>query len=631
MSVELKYKTADEREQEEAAAKIQAIKRGQADRAKAELMKQLAASPVWAAVKADDVAKLSAALAESSDGVGLADPELGTPLAYAIAEAKFESAKVLITYDAALGMPAKELAVWQQIQKDMLPIPEGEEGEEKDVQSEEYQAELAASLLADMDAAEAGYLIKRIVKIGLYEGGRVAVAEPDMAFDTMVGDKSGYGVMLSATGDVYAGMYGAGGLREGVGALRTKEGTVYAGQWAGGKRHGPGSMTYKDGGKYMGAWAYGKRHGKGDFSYANGDSYSGLWHAGNKHGEGKYTATSAGSVYLGTWKHGALMASKVEFTTADKAAFYGTFEQKTGRPTGPGAFAYGNGVSLSGSYLAPPIDEEAGEDPPVVLPSVWTGDACGALAPTSDATFRAELMKVPPTYNVVISGAPASGKGTQCEKLVAKYGLVHLSTGDILRAAAEDPENEVGQIAKEKMEAGELVPDELITQLLVQKLDTDEVRDKGFLLDGYPRTQVQAGEMEKYFILPNKVIIIDVPEEVLVDRVTGRRLDPETGTIYHMVTKPPYKLDEEGNTVDEVITDEEGNSTPTGKKAMDEEVLARLTQRDDDTEEALKVRLATFAENKAAISAAFASIALTVDGNRDPDEVFADIDAFISK
>jgi len=226
---------------------------------------------------------------------------------------------------------------------------------------------------------------------------------------------------------------------------------------------------------------------------------------------------------------------------------------------------------------------------------------------------------------VVIAGPPAAGKGTQCEKIAAKYGLIHVSTGDMLRKAAEDPDNEDGQLAKEKMEAGELVPDELITRLLVARLDSEEVRDKGWLLDGYPRTEIQAREMEKYFLLPSKVILLDVPEEVLVERVTGRRLDPETGTIYHMQTKLPYKLDEEGNPMEEV--DEEGNKT--GKYVIDEDVMNRLEQRADDTEEALKTRLVTFAANRDAVASTFASIATTVDGNRDPEVVWGEIDAFL--
>ena len=103
--------------------------------------------------------------------------------------------------------------------------------------------------------------------------------------------------------------------------------------------------------------------------------------------------------------------------------------------------------------------------------------------------------------------------------------------------------------------------------------------------------------------------------------------DPETGIIYHVETKPPYKLDEEGNKIEE--KDEEGS--PTGKFVMDEEIMARLEQRADDTEEALTKRLDGFAKNREAVASCFKSIAMEVDGNRAMHAIFADIEAFLDK
>ena len=143
--------------------------------------------------------------------------------------------------------------------------------------------------------------------------------------------------------------------------------------------------------------------------------------------------------------------------------------------------------------------------------------------------------------------------------------------------------------------------------------------------------------MEKFFLIPNKCILLDVPDEVLVERVTGRRADPETGIIYHMKFKPPYKLDEEGNKVIGDKVDEEGNpvldeeGNPVQEELLDQDIVGRLTQRDDDTEEALKTRLVNFAANRDAVAEAFSRISLVVDGNRSPDEVWADIDAFLEK
>jgi len=185
---------------------------------------------------------------------------------------------------------------------------------------------------------------------------------------------------------------------------------------------------------------------------------------------------------------------------------------------------------------------------------------------------------------------------------------VHVSTGALLRKATEDPDNELGQKAKEAMDAGELVPDDLITGLVVQFLDTPECKEKGWLLDGFPRTLAQAEDMEKYFLLPNKAVFLEVNETILVERICGRRMDPETEKIYHMTYNPPVK---------------EEDGTP------DEEVIARLTQRDDDTEEALKNRLVVFNENKTNVLSVFNSIAKTVDGGRSADEIFADVKAFL--
>jgi len=612
----------EQQEQNDAAEKIQAIKRGQDARAKVELDKAINASPVWAAVKAGDAAKLASIAASGSNNLGLGSAESGTPLQAAVAAAQYECAKVLVSSDSALGMPATELKVWQKIQEDQKPSvdEEGNEVDPKDTSDPEYQAELAAALLPSLDPKEAGFVVKAIAKIGFYVGGRAELAEVDKEFDGHVGAKAGYGVSLSPGGDVYAGMYGgAAGVYNGVGALRTKAGTAYAGDWLDGKRHGFGVMSYVDGGKYAGKWAYGKRHGSGTFTYANKDTYAGQWHAGDKHGEGKYTAASEGCVYEGTWRFGKLVKSKVVMLTAESAAYYGSFD-KFGRPTEAGAFAFGNGVTLSGMHFAPPVDEAEGDEPPPVLPATWAGETLGSVEATTDSAFKAAFLVVKPVQNVVICGAPASGKGTQCERIVEKLGLVHVSTGDVLRAAAEDGDNEDGQIAKEKMEAGELVPDDLIVRLVVQKLNDPAVREKGWLLDGFPRTAAQAAAMEQNFLIPTKCILLNVPEEVLKERVLGRRSDPETGTIYHMTTKPPYKLDEEGNPVKEV-NEETGEET----LVLDQEIVDRLVTRADDTEEALVKRLEMFRENRDAVAAAFASIAVEVDGNRAPDVIAEEI------
>jgi len=548
-------------------------------------------------------------------------------LSEALASKSYDEAKKLVADDTALGFSdapltaadfplaagglsgATLLKLWQKLQADKIP-PASEDEEPKDTTTDEYIEELVAELAAaGLAAGDAGYVVKQLMSVGFYLGGRAAppVGDTgDVEFDGAQGAKSGMGVVLLPSGDVYAGQYGDSGTREGVGALRGAAGTAYAGNWLAGKRHGHGSMTYKDGGVYTGNWKYGKRHGTGTFMYAGGDSYAGEWHAGQKHGSGKYTAATAGCVYEGTWKFGKLVASKLVLQTAQDAAFYGAFD-KYGRPTGAGSFAFGSGVSLTGSYAAPAVEEPEGDEPPTVLPATWSGDECGAVEATSDAQMKAEYTTVKPVLNVIIAGAPASGKGTQAEKIVAEYGLFHLSTGDMLRAAAEDADNEVGQQAKAIMEEGGLVPDEIMMTLVSNKLSEPAIQEQGWLLDGFPRTAAQAKAMDEYFLVPSKCVVIDVPDDVLKARVTGRRMDPETGTIYHLDTNMPKT--------------EEGEP--------DEAVIERLVQRADDTEDTLIKRLENFAANREAISTTFAPIAKTVDGNRDPAEVFADISKFL--
>ena len=133
-------------------------------------------------------------------------------------------------------------------------------------------------------------------------------------------------------------------------------------------------------------------------------------------------------------------------------------------------------------------------------------------------------------HRLIISGAPASGKGTQCEKIVEEFKVPHLSTGDILRAAVKAG-SPLGIEAKAYMDAGKLVPDALVINLVKHKLATPEYVKGGWLLDGCPRTGEQAKALQQANINPDKVILLDVPDAALIERVTGRRSDPVTGTM----------------------------------------------------------------------------------------------------
>uniref|UniRef100_A0A0D9X3N6 adenylate kinase n=1 Tax=Leersia perrieri TaxID=77586 RepID=A0A0D9X3N6_9ORYZ len=198
---------------------------------------------------------------------------------------------------------------------------------------------------------------------------------------------------------------------------------------------------------------------------------------------------------------------------------------------------------------------------------------------------------------VMIAGAPASGKGTQCELIKTKYGLVHISAGDLLRAEiAAGSEN--GKRAKEFMEKGQLVPDEIVVNMVKERLLQPDAQEKGWLLDGYPRSYSQAMALETLGIRPDIFILLDVPDEILVERVVGRRLDPVTGKIYHLKYSPPEN----------------------------EEIASRLTQRFDDTEEKVKLRLQTHYQNVESLLSIYEDVIVEVKGDALVDDVFAEID-----
>ncbi|KAJ8906469.1 hypothetical protein NDN08_002962 [Rhodosorus marinus] len=203
---------------------------------------------------------------------------------------------------------------------------------------------------------------------------------------------------------------------------------------------------------------------------------------------------------------------------------------------------------------------------------------------------------------ILISGAPASGKGTQCELIVEEFGVVHISTGDMLRSAVKN-KTELGLKAKEFMDAGKLVTDELVISMLKERLSQPDVARNGYLLDGFPRTSAQADALDEAGVGFDAVVKLEVPDEVLVERVIGRRSDPETGKVYHMKFSPPES----------------------------EEIAERLVQRSDDTEEKVKVRLNAFYEHAAAIDKKYSdgSLMTVLNGNRDKNEVFSDISKIV--
>ena len=173
---------------------------------------------------------------------------------------------------------------------------------------------------------------------------------------------------------------------------------------------------------------------------------------------------------------------------------------------------------------------------------------------------------------MVFLGPPGAGKGTQAKKIVAHYGLVHISTGDMFREAVKN-DTPLGRKAKEYMDRGELVPDDIVIGIVDERMAKDDVK-KGFILDGFPRTIPQAEALdnilEKYGLPLDLVINLNVDDETLVKRLTSRRVCRECGAIYNILFQPPKV---------------EGKCDKCG---------GALYQRDDDNETAVRHRLEVY-------------------------------------
>jgi len=169
---------------------------------------------------------------------------------------------------------------------------------------------------------------------------------------------------------------------------------------------------------------------------------------------------------------------------------------------------------------------------------------------------------------LILLGAPGAGKGTQANFIKEKFGIPQISTGDMLRAAVKAG-TAMGLEAKKVMDAGGLVSDDVIIGLVQERLKEKDCAN-GYLFDGFPRTIPQADAMKNAGVLIDYVLEIDVPDEVIIERMSGRRMDPASGRTYHIKYNPPKV---------------EGRDDITGDE---------LKQRDDDKEETVKKRLAVY-------------------------------------
>lgn len=203
--------------------------------------------------------------------------------------------------------------------------------------------------------------------------------------------------------------------------------------------------------------------------------------------------------------------------------------------------------------------------------------------------------------NLILLGPPGAGKGTQAERLRADFSLAHISTGDMLRAQVAEG-TELGQQAQRYMNAGELVPDEVIIGMILARIGEPDARE-GFLLDGFPRNEQQAdalgealGTLERRLLA---ALLIEVSDDEVVRRLGGRRVCSKSGHVYHLEFDPPKH---------EGICDQDGS---------------RLIQRDDDKEETIRKRLQVYHEQTAPLIDYYeqAGLLRRFDGRRPANEV----------
>ncbi|WP_159564887.1 adenylate kinase [Streptococcus halichoeri] len=208
--------------------------------------------------------------------------------------------------------------------------------------------------------------------------------------------------------------------------------------------------------------------------------------------------------------------------------------------------------------------------------------------------------------NLLIMGLPGAGKGTQAAKIVEEFGLIHISTGDMFRAAMAN-QTEMGLLAKSYIDKGELVPDEVTNGIVKERLGQADVAEKGFLLDGYPRTIDQAHALDTTLAELNLkldgVINIDVDPASLVERLSGRIINKKTGETFHKVFNPPANYKEED-----------------------------YYQREDDKPETVKRRLdVNIAQGQPIIDHyREAGMVHDIQGNQEISAVFADIEQVLT-
>jgi adenylate kinase len=211
---------------------------------------------------------------------------------------------------------------------------------------------------------------------------------------------------------------------------------------------------------------------------------------------------------------------------------------------------------------------------------------------------------------VVLMGAPGAGKGTQARLLQERLGLPQISTGDMFRALAE-AQTPLAREVRQIQASGTLIPDEVVMRMVEERTARDDCRN-GYVLDGFPRTTVQADMLERLASAQGKdivAILVDVPREILTKRITGRRNCPVCGEIYNLYFKPP-SLD----------------------NVCDLHPDVQLEQRADDTPDKVNVRLETYEQQTRPLLDYYEKSGRLrrVDGTRDPEAIYADIERIVN-
>jgi len=207
-------------------------------------------------------------------------------------------------------------------------------------------------------------------------------------------------------------------------------------------------------------------------------------------------------------------------------------------------------------------------------------------------SMRASEPNANPLLKLIVSGPPCSGKGTLCNLLAEKKRLVHISSGDLLRETG-DSDNELGRQIQLFIARGELVPDHLVVRLVITRILQADCANSGWLLDGFPRTLVQAEALERANISPDYFVVLDTSQDTVLDRVSNRRVDPVTGKIYNLRSNPPPD---------------------------DELIRKRLIRRVDDEIQTMRERMALYSAQASRLNEFYTHKLIKIRGDLSPKE-----------